>query len=119
MKKEAEKRFDSVNSLPPLPPSLSVVLCYTHGSLAQCGGCSSATLNCGEGQCCTWDNPDVDTDPNSFSNSTRFPLGFVTSFIPRVESDDPLPCVTFTIPVIDRPRQNYIQVSIESTTDVW
>lgn len=92
------------------------MLCYARGSLAQCGGCTEEN-ECGEGQCCTWDNPDVDTNPDSYSDPTKFPLGFVTSFIPRVESGDPLPCVTFTIP--DNTIQTYIQVSIESTTDVW
>ena len=88
-----------------------------------CGGC---TTSCSGGstednpyadECCGWDNPAVDDDPDSLRDPRRFPLGFTTAVMPRLESDDPRPCVTVTID--DTSRQTYIQVALESDSLIW
>ena len=109
---------------PFLSLSLSPALCCVQGSSAQtCGGC---TTSCSGGstednpdadQCCGWDNPAVDDDPDSLRDPRRFPQGFTTAVMPRLESDDPRPCVTVTID--DTSRQTYIQVALESDSLIW
>ena len=83
------------------------------GSSAQtCGGCSTS---CSGNQCCLWDDPAVDKNPESFNSG--YPLGYTTRFMPRVESDDPKPCMVVNIP--EPSRRTYIQVAIESDADIW
>lgn len=98
---------------------LSAVVVCVPGSLAQtCGGCiTSCSGSDGNSRCCLWDNPPIESSPDSLITPGRSPNGFTSAFLPRVESDDPFPCVTVTIP--EPTQQTYIQVSVESTTEVW
>lgn len=86
-----------------------------YGSQAQtCGPCIKS---CHNGTCCEWDDPPIDTDPASLVGFNKSPLGFTLAFMPRIESADPKPCV---LVYIEEPSQTtYIQVAIESTTDIW
>ena len=103
-------------TLPSIPAlSLFVVLCCVRGSLAICGDCITS---CNDGQCCRWDNPPIETDPDSLILPNRSPLGFTSAFLPSVDAPDdaPFPCVSVDIP---ENKLYYIQVAIESSAIVW
>ena len=58
-------------------------------------------------------------DPESYEKFQQSPLGFTQTVLPRVESNNPKPCVYFDIPAEVEDKQNYIQVTVEADGAVW